>query len=82
MKAIATKFKGPTNTRGATITAKAEGVKPVTISYDYEGADIAHAKAAAALCTKYGWKGELCVGSLADGTMVHVFIDDRNSYRV
>ena len=76
MKAIKTKYKGPTDTRGSRIIASDEDGNKVTISYPYElsGEDV-HRKAAEALCTKMGWHGQLVGGSLKNG-YVFVFMPD------
>jgi hypothetical protein len=72
MKAIKTKYKGPTNTRGSRIIASDEDGNRITIPYPYElsGEDV-HRKAAEALCTKMGWRGQLVGGSLKNG---YVFV--------
>ena len=44
MKAIEVKYHGPTNTRGSRWTAKAEGMKSVTLPYDYAISDEENAK--------------------------------------
>lgn len=75
MKAIITKYLGPTNVRGARIKAKAEGVPAVIISYPYElsGEDV-HRAAAVKLAQKYNWLDlngqelELVGGGLPDNT--------------
>jgi hypothetical protein len=72
MKAIKTKYKGPTNTRGSRIIASDEDGNKVTISYPYElSGEDCHLKAANALCAKMGWTGELIGGSLKNG---YVFV--------
>jgi hypothetical protein len=72
MKAIKTKYKGPTNTRGSRIIASDEDGNKVTISYPYElSGEDCHRKAADALCAKMGWTGELIGGSLKNG---YVFV--------
>lgn len=72
MKAITTKYKGPTNTRGSRIYASDEDGNRTSISYPYElsGVDV-HAKAALALCAKMGWTGDLIGGGTKDG---YVFV--------
>lgn len=74
MKAIQTKYKGPTNTRGSRIIASDEDGNRITIPYPHElsGQDVHH-KAAQALCEKMGWTGELVGGSLKKG---YVFVFD------
>jgi hypothetical protein len=72
MKAIRTKYKGPTDTRGSRIIASDEDGHKVTISYPYElSSEDCHRKAADALCAKMGWTGELIGGSLKNG---YVFV--------
>jgi hypothetical protein len=68
MKAIVTKYHGPTNNRGSRITASDEDGNRVTISYPYELSDEAcHRAAADALCAKMNWRGSLIGGSLKNG---------------
>lgn len=70
MKAIQTKFLGPTDIKGARIKAWAEGVGSVTISYPHEcgEGEPAHRKAAEALCRKAGWRCDnLVAGGLPSG---------------
>jgi hypothetical protein len=75
MKAIKTKYKGPTNTRGSRIIASDEDGNKVTISYPYElSGEDCHRKAAVALCEKMGWGRDLVSGSLKNG-YVFVFSD-------
>ncbi len=72
MKAIMTKYAGPTNTRGSRITASDEDGNRITISYPYElSGEAVHRKAAEALCSKMGWDGQLASGSLKNG---YVFV--------
>lgn len=68
-QAISTKYHGPTNFRGARVTAYAQAGK-VTLCWDY-ALDIVpnHEAAARALATKYGWgweNGQWAGGGLAD----------------
>lgn len=74
MKAIQTKYHGPTNTRGSRIIADDGDGNRVSISYPYElsGEDV-HRKAAEALREKMGWKGELVGGALKN-SYVWVFV--------
>jgi hypothetical protein len=68
MKAIQTRYYGPTNTLGARIKAIADGVKAVTISYPHEyNAEEAHRVAAQKLADKYGWNNALVGGALPNG---------------
>lgn len=76
MKAIQTKYLGPTNCRGSRIKATDNDGNKVTIPYPYElhqGEDM-HRKAARALCDKMGWKGRLVGGALKNG-YAFVFLD-------
>lgn len=72
MKAISTKYIGPTNSRGSRIKAFDSDNNQVTISYPYElsGEDV-YRKAAEALRDKMGWTGELIGGGTKDG---YVFV--------
>jgi len=79
MKAIWTKYIGPTNFRGSRVKASAEGVS-VTVGYD-DGLnrDDAHDRAALALCAKMGWPGGLVRGGRPDGCgNVYTFDADCN----
>lgn len=72
MKAIFTKYHGPTNTRGSRISASDSDNNRVTISYPYElSGEAVHRKAAEALCSKMGWDGELIAGGTKSG---YVFV--------
>ena len=66
MKAIWTKYLGPTNVRGSRVKASAEGVS-VTVPYASElNAERAHDEAALALVRKMGWPGTLVRGGRPD----------------
>ena len=77
MKAIVTKYHGPSGARGSRISATAEGGNRVTIPYPHEirGIDERHRAAAEALCAKKGWSHpeRLVKGMLPDGKS-HVFV--------
>ena len=74
MKAIQTRYLGPTNYRGSRIKAFAEGVKSLTIPYPYElSGDAVHRKAAEALCDRMGWAGDLACGGLPNGDYAFTF---------
>jgi hypothetical protein len=75
MKAIETKYHGPTNTRGARISATDGDGNRIYISYPYElsGEDV-HRKAADALCRKMDWPGTLAGGATKRG-YVFVFVE-------
>ena len=73
MKAIVTKFHGPTETRGSRYTATDSDKNSVTVSVDYAlNGEGNHNAAALALCRKMGWVGMLVRGRLAKGN-VYVF---------
>lgn len=69
MKAISTKFVGPTNTRGARIVASDSDGNKVTIGYhSLDGNDeMKHRAAAEALRDKMGWSGALAGGFTKNG---------------
>ena len=74
MKAIQTKYHGPTNTKGSKIIAKAEGVPALHVSYDHAlNVDENQIAAAKMLAQKYGWTNELVSGVLPDGSWAHCF---------
>lgn len=67
MKAILTRYLGPTNFKGSRICARAEGVKAVILPYSHElDSEGNHRAAAEALAAKYGWTGRLIGGGLPD----------------
>lgn len=73
MKAIITKYHGPTDRRGSRVSATDTDRNRITIPYDDElRHDDAYAAAAIALCKKMGWKGKLIGGGTKTG-MVFVF---------
>jgi hypothetical protein len=68
MKAIITKYHGPTNTRGSRISASDEDGNRVSIPYPHElSGEKVHRKAADALCEKMNWKGEMVGGAMKKG---------------
>ena len=71
-QAIATKFHGPTNYRGARVKASADAGS-VTVSWDYS-LNIAdnHRAAAIALANRYGWSTDMVGGSLPGAGFVFV----------
>lgn len=78
MKAITTKYHGPTNTRGARYSATDNDGHKVTVSIDYAlSSEGNHNAVALAFCKKMNWQGELAVGSLAN-EHVYVFIESWN----
>jgi len=77
MKAIRTRYCGPTDYRGSRIIATAEGGdRPwrVVVPYDHGSRD-PHRVAAVALCRKLGWHGTLVSGGLPDGSCAFVFVN-------
>jgi hypothetical protein len=78
MKAIITKFHGPTNFKGSRITASDEDGNRITIGYPYElSGSECHRKAAQALCDKMGWTGKMVCGSLKHA-YVFTFVGDES----
>jgi hypothetical protein len=78
--AIITRYHGPTNTKGARISARMATARPVFIPYAYECSERdAHAAAAAALMAREGWPVgcPLAVGGMPDGGYVFVRENDR-----
>ena len=75
MKAIATKYIGPSSVRGSRCKAS-DGRNAVTMPWDSAlDSSAMHAKAARALCDKMNWTGALIGGGFEDGSMVWVFED-------
>ena len=76
MKAIQTKYLGPTNNRGSRIKAFDCDGNSVTISYDSsKNSDANHRTAAVTLAEKMNWKGTIS-GGYVDKGMVWVFVGD------
>ena len=81
MKVIETKYHGPTNTRGARITATTEGAGRLSIPYPHELSGMAcHQKAAEALRDRLNWQGRLIGGGTKSG-YAFVFADDEPTYQ-
>lgn len=75
MKAIRTKYIGPSNVKGSRLSATTgETGQRIIMTWDdaLNSSDM-HAKGARALADKFGWQGELIGGGFPDGTMVWVF---------
>ena len=73
MKAIKTKYIGPTNFKGARIKASDCDSNSITIPYPHElDSHQAHMLAAVKLCEKMQWPIKLIQGSLGND-YVHVF---------
>lgn len=82
MKAIRTRYHGPTNSRGARISATDNDGNTVRVPLDYGLDDNQrHAAAARALCAKMSWHGAL-QGGWAGGDWVWVWADERNRIEV
>lgn len=76
MKAIDTKFIGPSNTKGSRYIARDSDGNRVIVKTNFSlNADQNHARAAAALRDKIGWKGEMVGGATKTG-MCFVFVSD------
>lgn len=72
MKAIITTRLAPTNTRGCRIKASDCDGNRITIAWDYTlDGEGPYRKAAAALCAKMGWEGEMVAGFTSVG---YVFV--------
>jgi hypothetical protein len=73
--AIVTRYHGPTNTKGARISARTLAARPVFVPYAYECSERdAHAAAAAALMARDGWPVgcPMAVGGMPGGGYVFV----------
>lgn len=80
MKAITTKFHGPSNTKGSRYSATDHDGHRVTLSTDYAlNSEQNHDRAAIALCMKMKWDGPLMGGSTKTG---RVYTFDSHSNRV
>jgi hypothetical protein len=71
-QAITTKYHGPTDTRGARISATSESGIKVFIPYPHElRSEEGHIKAMRALCSKLKWVGKYVGGAVKNG---YVFV--------
>jgi len=78
MKAITTTLHGPTDTRGARITASDGDGNRITVPYDHGlNGSGNHRAACLALCAKLNWHGRL-VGGLTRAGMVWVWADSQD----
>jgi hypothetical protein len=69
MKAIRTRYRGPTNTKGSKIIASDADGNRVSISYPHQlNSDDAHELAAYRLMEKMGWTNELIGGGFGPDT--------------
>lgn len=74
MKAITTRYRGPTNARGSRVSAFTTD-QSITLGYDDAlNSEANHTNAALALCHKMRWGGELVRGDLTNGDCVFVFL--------
>ena len=68
MKAITTKYHGPTDSKGSRISASDEDGNRVYTPYDHSmSGELCHRQAAIALCRKMGWSGSLTWGGIKTG---------------
>ena len=77
MKAIRTKYIGPSDRKGSRVSATTgEKGQRVVLTWDNaRNASDMHAVAARTLADKYQWQGKLIGGGFPDGTMAWVFAD-------
>lgn len=74
MKAITTKYFGPSNVKGSRIIAREPDGKSLTIGYPHElDSMYAHRKAAEMLRDKLGWLGKLEGGWIGGNAWAWVF---------
>lgn len=80
MQAIATKYHGPTNTRGARISATAHAGR-IFVPYDHAlNSEENHAQAALAFAQKWGWDGPWHGGGAENGyVFVRVHVSTRTT---
>jgi len=68
MKAIITKYHGPTDTKGSRISASDGDRNRISIPYPYElSGEAVHRAAADALCDKMKWPKNLIGGGMKNG---------------
>ena len=87
MKAITTRYFGPSCTRGSRMVADDGDGNRVMLPYRCEvNSEQNHANACKALCEKQGWGGQLQAGDLLKAgrtvAMVWVWIDKRDQIKV
>ena len=77
MKAIETKYHGPTNSRGSRFSAKDSDGNRVTLPHDYALNSYAnHEAAAVALVQKMGWGPARIIGGATREGYAFVFVID------
>lgn len=77
MKAITTKYSGPTDTRGSRVTATDGDGHRASVPYDDStgGSQGAHRRAALLLCKKMDWNGcERLVGGATHKSQQYAFV--------
>lgn len=75
MKAIITKYHGPTNTRGSRISASDQDGNRISMSYESDlSSENMHDKVAKALCVKMGWTGHSLVRGGFPDSNVYVML--------
>ena len=80
-KAIAVKYLGPTNSRGARVKASAGGTGNVTLPFRHDMAMEENVVAAVdELMLRLGWDNPYALGALVDGTYVAVLSDKPSTY--
>jgi len=83
MQAIVTRYHGPTDTRGARISATTAGNGRVYTSYQHNGGDAEHLRAALKMLdkNKWGWKrivqstapnGDVIFTNAAESEIIHL----------
>jgi len=78
-QAIMTRYHGPSNVRGARVSATAAAGK-VTVGWNHALNPAGNHRAAAlALATKYGWTGHYVAGGFWNGDYAWVHVDERFS---
>jgi hypothetical protein len=85
MKAIVTKYHGPTNTKGSRISATDSDNNRVYVSRDCAlHIEDSHKDAAIALCKKMNWHGKLVAGDFGPDRRIFVWFtsDSANFFTV
>ena len=76
MRAIITKYLGPSDTKGSRIKASVDGLPSRTISYDDAlSSEQNHVAAALALVERLGWTDRPLLTGSTDSFYVHVLLD-------
>ena len=81
MKAITTRYFGPSTVKGSRIKATEPGGVYIFHGYRSEfSSEENHEAAAHALCSKLNWRGKKLVGGdVAGGGMVWLFLDEQHN---